>query len=79
MDSFIEIEHSIDPGSAPSTKLRMRRTPLGFVQKEENNLNTMLEAGIIELSNSKSASRAYLLGKEMLKSDGVKTVKNKTQ
>lgn len=66
MDSFIEIEHSIDPGSAPSTKLRMRRTHLGFVQEEENNLNTMLEAGIIELSNSESASRAYLLGKEML-------------
>lgn len=61
--SFTDIEHSIDTGFAPPIKQRMRRTPLDFVQ-EENHLQTMLEAGIIEPSNSEWASPPVLVRKK---------------
>lgn len=79
MDSFIEIEYLIDFGFVFLIKLRMRCIFLGFVQEEENNLNIMLEVGNIELLNLKLVLCVYLFGKEMLKLDGVKIVKNKIQ
>lgn len=62
--SFTDIEHSIDTGFAPPIKQRIRRTPLDFVQEEENHLQTMLEAGIIEPSNSEWASPPVLVRKK---------------
>lgn len=56
LGTFTEIEHSINTGSASPIKQRMRRTPLDFVQEEENHLHTMLEAGVIEPSTSEWAS-----------------------
>lgn len=64
LGSFTDIEHSIDTGFAPPIKQRMRRTPLDFVQVEENHLQTMLEAGIIKQSNSEWASLPVLVRKK---------------
>lgn len=65
LGSFTDKEHSIDTGSAPPIKQRVRRTPLDFVQEEENHLQTMLEAGIIEPSQS-GRHRPYLFEKKMV-------------
>lgn len=64
LGSFTDIEHSIDTDFAPPIKQRMRRTPLDFVQEEDNHLQTMLEAGIIEPSNSEWASPPVLVRKK---------------
>lgn len=62
LGSFTDIEHSVDTGSAPPIKQRMRRTHLDVVQEGEKQVHTRLEAGIIEPSN---------YGNEIVKSNGV--------
>lgn len=64
LGSFTKIEHSIDTGSVPPNKQRMRRRPLDFVQEEKNHLHTMLEAGIVEPSNSEWVSTPVLVRKK---------------
>lgn len=63
LGSFTDIEHSIDTGSAPPIKQRMRRTHLDVVQEGEKQVHTRLEAGIIEPSNSEWASPSILVRK----------------
>ncbi|XP_053391395.1 uncharacterized protein LOC128554171 [Mercenaria mercenaria] len=57
------VSHSIDTGSARPVKQRMRRTPVGFADEEENHLNKMLEAGVIRPSVSEWASPPVLIRK----------------
>lgn len=52
LGSFTDIEHSVDTGSAPPIKQRMKRTHLDVVQEGKKQVHTRLEAGIIEPSNS---------------------------
>ena len=52
LGNFKEIEHKIDTGDHPPIKMRMRRTPLGFQEEEEKHLKSMLDAGVIQPSQS---------------------------
>lgn len=64
LGSFTDIEHSVDTGSAPPIKQRMKRTHLDVVQEgEKKQVHTRLEAGIIEPSNSEWASPSILVRK----------------
>lgn len=64
LGSFTDIEHSIDTGSAPPIKQRMKRTHLDVVQEgKKKQVHTRLEAGIIEPSNSEWASPSILVRK----------------
>lgn len=63
LGSFTDIEHSVDTGSAPPIKQRMKRTHLDVVQEGKKQVHTRLEAGIIEPSNSEWASPSILVRK----------------
>ena len=63
LGDFNEIEHPIDTGEARPVKLKMRRTPMNFVQEEKAHLNKMLSAGVIEPSVSEWASAPVLIRK----------------
>ncbi|MES9880179.1 MAG: RNase H-like domain-containing protein [Sedimenticola sp.] len=63
LGDFTEITHSIDTAAARPIKQRMRRTPACFVQEEEAHLKKMLEAGVIQESNSEWASAPVLIRK----------------
>lgn len=64
LGSFTDIEHSVDTGSAPPIKQRMKRTHLDVVQEgKKKQVHTRLEAGIIEPSNSEWASPSILVRK----------------
>ena len=58
------VTHSIVTGNEPPVKLKMRRTPLGFQEAEEKQLNKMLEAGVVEPSSSNWASAPVLIKKK---------------
>ena len=58
-----KINHHIDTGQAKPIRQRMRRTPLGFEQEEENNLKAMLQHGIIQPSQFNWASAPVLIRK----------------
>ena len=60
---FNAIEHDIDTGDAKPVKMRMRRTPVGFAEEEEEHLKKMIQAGVIEESNSDWASTPVLIRK----------------
>lgn len=49
---LLAIKHCIDIKDDNPVKHKMRRTPLGFQHQEEEHLKKMLDAGIIQLSNS---------------------------
>ena len=49
---FTSVTHSIDTGNARPIRQPPRRTPLGFQEEEEKHLHQMLEAGIIQPSQS---------------------------
>jgi hypothetical protein len=57
------VEHTIDTGEAQPIKQRMRRTPLHFVNDENEQLMKMLQAGVIEPSISECASPPVLIRK----------------
>lgn len=61
---FTAITHKIDTGDAAPVKQRMRRTPLGFQEEEEKTLKSMLEAGVIQESQSEWASAPVLVRKK---------------
>lgn len=64
LGSFTDMEHSVDTGSAPPIKQRMKRTHLDLVQEgKKKQVHTRLEAGIIEPSNSEWASPSILVRK----------------
>jgi hypothetical protein len=58
------VTHSIGTGNEQPVKLKMRRTPLGFQEEEEKQLNKMLEAGVVEPSSSNWASAPVLIKKK---------------
>lgn len=57
------VEHCIDTGQAAPIKLRMRRTPLQFVDEEKEQLTRMLKAGVIQPSVSEWAAAPVLIRK----------------
>ena len=56
------VEHRIDT-NVP-VKHKMRRTPLGFQEHEQQHLETMLTAGVIQPSTSEWASAPVLFRKK---------------
>ncbi len=63
LGDFTDITHGIDTSDARPIKQRMRRTPASFVPDEEAHLKKMLEAGVIQESNSAWASAPVLIRK----------------
>ena len=61
---FTALVHYIRTGSAFPIKQGMRRTPLGFEHKEKKAINSMLDAGVIEPSQSEWASPPVLVRKK---------------
>jgi len=61
---FKGIQHKIDTGDARPVTERMRRTPMGFVEEEEQHLQLMLDHGIISPSCSEWASAPVLVRKK---------------
>ena len=57
------VKHRIDTKDAPPVKQRMRRTPLGFQDVEQQHLTKMLNAGVIQPSISEWASAPVLVRK----------------
>jgi hypothetical protein len=60
---FNEIQHRINTGTAPAIKSRSRRTPLGFQAEEEKTLLGMLEARVVQESNSDWSAAPVLVRK----------------
>jgi len=58
------ISHKINTGNSPPVKHKMRRTPLGFQDKEEEHINKLLEIGVIVPSTSDWASAPVLVKKK---------------
>ncbi|KAH3799081.1 hypothetical protein DPMN_152684 [Dreissena polymorpha] len=52
LGNFTAVEHCIDTREAKPIRQTMRRTPVAFVTEEENHLKKMLDAGVIQPSNS---------------------------
>lgn len=72
LGSFTDIEHSVDTGSAPPIKQRMRRTHLDVVQEGKKNKCT--QGWRQESSNRQTQNgrrRPYLFRNEIVKSNGV--------
>ena len=58
------VKHTIDTGDARPFKEKIRRCPLGFENEEERHLKKMLDAGVIQPSNSDWASAPVLVRKK---------------
>ena len=63
LGNFTAVEHCIDTGESKPIRQKMRRTPVAFVAEEENHLKKMLEAGVIQPSNSEWCSAPVLVRK----------------
>lgn len=61
LENFTTIEHSIDTGDSRPIKQRLRRTPVCYVDEEEQHLNKLLGAGVIEPSTSEWISAPVLV------------------
>ncbi len=64
LGEFSAVQHRISTVDENPVKLRMRRTPLGFEKEEEKHLKSMLEAGVIEESNSDWCAAPVLIRKK---------------
>ena len=64
LGEFTDITHKIDTGDAVPIKCGLRRTPLGFQEKEEEHLKKMLDAGIIQHSTSDWAAAPVIVKKK---------------
>ena len=64
LGEFQEILHTIDTGDAAPVKCGLRRTPLGFQEKEEEHLRKMLDAGVIQPSVSEWAAAPVIVKKK---------------
>ena len=63
LGNFEAMKHGIDTGNHPPVKLKMRRTPLNFVDEEKNHLEKMERAGVIKPSISEWAAAPVLIRK----------------
>ena len=63
LGDFTALEHHIDTGESEPVKVPMRRTPVHFVDLENDMLNKMLEAGVIQPSTSAWAAVPVLAKK----------------
>ena len=63
LGDFHDIEHTIDTGNARPVMHRIRRTPVCFAGEEEEHLQKMLKAGVIQESISDWASAPVLIRK----------------
>ena len=61
--TFTAVKHQIDTGNYRRIKQRMRRTPLGYANEEQDHLEKLLKAGVIEPSCSEWASPSVLVRK----------------
>ena len=61
---FSAVKHRICTGGARPVRQPVRRTPLGFETEEEGHLRKMLDAGIVEPSQSEWASPVVLVRKK---------------
>ena len=61
--TFTAVKHQIDTGNSRPIKQRMRRTPLGYDNEEQEHLEKPLKAGVIKPSCSEWASTSVLVGK----------------
>ena len=64
LGSFTQIEHKIDTGTSSPIKLPLRKTPFHFRAEEEELLQKMLDAKVIEPSNSAWAAAPVLIRKK---------------
>ena len=64
LGDFSAIFHEIDTGDAAPIKLPLRRTPIHFVKEEEEILDKMLKAGVIQPSTSSWAAAPVLIRKK---------------
>ena len=58
-----EVQHRINTGDSAPVRQKMRRMPFGFKAEEKKHLQTLLEAGVIQLSES-GASAPVLVRKK---------------
>lgn len=58
-----EVKHKIDTKDAPPVKHRIRRTPVGFQDVEQEYLTKLLKTGVIQESTSEWASAPVLVRK----------------
>ena len=63
LGTFMAVKHHIDTGNSRPIKQRMRRTPLGYANEEQEHLEKLLKAGVIEPSCSEWASPSVLVRK----------------
>ena len=63
LGTFTAVKHQIDTGNYRPIKHRMRRTPLGYANEEQEHLEKLLKAGVIEPSWSEWASPSVLVRK----------------
>ena len=59
-----EVQHRINTGDSPPVRQKMRRTPFGFEAEERKHLQTLLDAGVIQPSESDWASAPVLVRKK---------------
>ena len=52
LSTFTAVNHHIDTGHSKPIKQRMRRTPLGYANEEQEHLKKLLKDGVIEPSCS---------------------------
>ena len=64
LGAFTAIAHEIETGESPPITLPLRRTPVHFAQEEEEMLSKMLEAEIIQPSNSAWGAATVLIRKK---------------
>ena len=63
LGTFTAVKHHIDTGNSRPIKQRMRRTPLWYANEEQEHLEKLLKAGVIEPSCSGWASPSVLVRK----------------
>ena len=63
LGSYTTTTHRIHTGDAAPIRMRMRRTPLGFQKEEETMLQSMLEQGIVQPSESEWAAAPVIVRK----------------
>ena len=63
LGTFTAVMHHIDTGNSRPIKQHMRRAPLGYVHEEQEHLEKLLKAGVIEPSCSEWASPSVLVRK----------------
>ena len=64
LGTFTEVSHHIETGDARPIKLGLRRTPIHFIDEEDQLLKKMLDVGVIEPSSSSWAAAPVLIRKK---------------